>query len=150
MASKKTESEKTVVFKKEIKELLDSGIKASKKGLKKAGAALSEFGDVSVIKIDITKYKVKLEKKYVELGKICSEILLDKKTGSVGRKTEGVEEILAEVEKLKKKISAEEKKLKEKSKKDAKTAPAKKTTAKNTDSKKPAVKATAKKSASKK
>ena len=159
MASKKTDSEKTSAFKKEIRELLDSGLKASKKGLRKASKAISEFGDVSVIKIDITKFKVKLEKKYVEFGKLCSTILIDRKTTSVTKKTEGVEELIAEIEKLKKKISDEEKKLKEKSKsKSGKSAasdktvvalPAKKSAAKSKADKKTASK-TEKKSESKK
>lgn len=76
MASKKTDSEKTSAFKKEIRELLDSGLKASKKGLRKASKAISEFGDVSVIKIDITKFKVKLEKNMLSLENYVQQFSL--------------------------------------------------------------------------
>ena len=78
MAAKK-DSETAKKIKKELKEFLDTSIAASKKSLKKAGVALSDLGDEAVIKIDVTKLKLKLEKNYTELGKICADALLEEK-----------------------------------------------------------------------
>lgn len=115
MAAKKN-SETAKKIKKELKEFLDTSIAASKKSLKKAGVALSDLGDEAVIKIDVTKLKLKLEKNYTELGKICADALLEEKKASVSKKTEKVEDILDVVKTLKEKIALKEKELKSHSK----------------------------------
>ena len=56
-------------FARTLKQYIDKGVEASKKGLKTAGTAISEFGDKSVVKIDISHLKGQLEKKYQELGR---------------------------------------------------------------------------------
>ena len=67
---KKTEetSSSKKLFAKNLKQYLDKGVEVSKKGLKTAGSAISEFGDKSVNKIDIVQLKNRLVKKYQELG----------------------------------------------------------------------------------
>ncbi|MBQ0040377.1 MAG: hypothetical protein KBS64_08125 [Treponema sp.] len=152
MADKKDTSAK---IKKELKDFFDSSLEASKKGLKKAGIAISEFGDTSVIKIDITKYKVKLEKKYEELGKLCAKLLIDEKKASFAKKDEDVAALLESIKQLKDKVAAKEKELKAHNKKEAsakkgeaKKPAAKKTVKKETATKKAVKKAPAKKGSS--
>lgn len=63
------------LFAKNLKQYLDKGVEVSKKGLKTAGSAISEFGDKSVNKIDIVQLKNRLAKKYQELGQAVAEQL---------------------------------------------------------------------------
>ena len=131
MSAKKIDSEKTEKIMKDLKGLWDSGVAAAKKGIKKSGNAISEFGDYSVMKIDSAKYAVQIEKKYYELGKICAGLFFDSEKASVTRKSEGVSEKLEEIKDLMEKISAIEKELdkfsksKETGGKDSKKSPAK-------------------------
>lgn len=111
MSAKKIDSEKTEKIMKDLKGLWDSGVAAAKKGLKKSGDAISEFGDYSVMKIDSAKYAVQLEKKYYELGKICAALFFDSEKASVTKKSEGVSEKLEEIKNLMDKVSAIEKEL---------------------------------------
>lgn len=116
MSAKKNDSEKTDRIIKDLKGLWDSGIAAAKKGLKKSGDAITEFGDFSVMKIDSAKNTVQLEKKYNELGKICAGIFFESDKATVTRKSEGVAEKLDEIKALLEKVSGPEKEFEKPSK----------------------------------
>ena len=74
--TEETSSSKTL-FAKTLKQYLDKSVEVSKKGLKSAGSAISEFGDKSVNKIDIVQLKNRLVKKYQELGQAVAEQLAE-------------------------------------------------------------------------
>lgn len=158
MAEKNNDNEKSSIFKRELKDFFNTSFKFSKKGLKKAGEAISDFGDTSVIKIDIAKYNLKLEKNYLELGKLCAESFTKGKKASISKKDEDVVKILESIEKLRKSIEDAENKLNPKTDGGVKKASAakkasvkkpaeKKSVEKKTSEKKTSVKKTAEKKA---
>lgn len=110
---KKTEetSSSKKLFAKTLKQYLDKGVEASKKGLKTAGSAISEFGDKSVNKIDIVQLKSRLEKKYQELGQAVAEQLAEDGI-SISKDSLVVSEKLSAINELKEKINEKEASLK--------------------------------------
>ena len=99
------------LFAKNLKQYLDKGVEVSKKGLKTAGSAISEFGDKSVNKIDIVQLKNRLAKKYQELGQAVAEQLADDGT-SISKDSIVVSEKLSSIKELKEKIHEKEEALK--------------------------------------
>lgn len=110
---KKTEetSSSKKLFAKTLKQYLDKGVEASKKGLKTAGSAISEFGDKSVNKIDIVQLKSRLEKKYQELGQAVAGQLSEDGI-SISKDSLVVSEKLSAIKELKEKINEKEASLK--------------------------------------
>ena len=99
------------IFAKTLKQYLDKGVEASKKGLKTAGSAISEFGDKSVNKIDIVQLKNRLEKKYQELGQAVADQLAEEGI-SISKDSLVVSEKLSSINELKEKIHEKEEALK--------------------------------------
>ncbi|WP_296012260.1 hypothetical protein [uncultured Treponema sp.] len=99
------------LFAKTLKQYLDKGVEASKKGLKTAGSAISEFGDKSVNKIDIVQLKNRLEKKYQELGQAVADQLAEDGI-SISKDSLVVSEKLSSINELKEKIHEKEEALK--------------------------------------
>lgn len=50
-------------------EFLDKVMEGGKKGLKATGEAISDFGDKSVVRIELSQLKTKLSKAHIDLGK---------------------------------------------------------------------------------
>lgn len=99
------------LFAKNLKQYLDKGVEVSKKGLKTAGSAISEFGDKSVNKIDIVQLKNRLAKKYQELGQVVAEQLAEDGI-SISKDSIVVSEKLSSIKELKEKIHEKEEALK--------------------------------------
>ena len=99
------------LFAKNLKQYLDKGVEVSKKGLKSAGSAISEFGDKSVNKIDIVQLKNRLAKKYQELGQAVAEQLAEDGI-SISKDSIVVSEKLSSIKELKEKIHEKEEALK--------------------------------------
>ena len=99
------------LFAKNLKQYLDKGVEVSKKGLKTAGSAISEFGDKSVNKIDIVQLKNRLVKKYQELGQAVAEQLVEDGI-SISKDSIVVSEKLSSIKELKEKIHEKEEALK--------------------------------------
>lgn len=110
---KKTEetSSSKKLFAKTLKQYLDKSVEVSKKGLKSAGSAISEFGDKSVNKIDIVQLKNRLVKKYQELGQAVVEQLAEDGI-SISKDSLVVSEKLSAINELKEKINEKEASLK--------------------------------------
>lgn len=110
---KKTEetSSSKKLFAKTLKQYLDKSVEVSKKGLKSAGSAISEFGDKSVNKIDIVQLKNHLVKKYQELGQVVAEQLAEDGI-SISKDSLVVSEKLSAINELKEKINEKEASLK--------------------------------------
>ena len=110
---KKTEetSSSKKLFAKTLKQYLDKSVEVSKKGLKSAGSAISEFGDKSVNKIDIVQLKNRLVKKYQELGQAVAEQLAEDGI-SISKDSIVVSEKLSSIKELKEKIHEKEEALK--------------------------------------
>lgn len=91
-------------FGETLKSYFDKGVAASVKGLKSAGSAISDFGDVAVIRLDNAQLNSKLEKHYQSLGELAAKELLDG-SGELSKKTEGISALLNEIAEIRKKIS---------------------------------------------
>ena len=59
---------------------IDRGVEASKKGFRTAGSAISDFGDKSVLRIELSQLKAKRAKALNELGTFAYQALLEGKT----------------------------------------------------------------------
>ena len=108
-------------FKKKFLGIIDSGVEASKKGIKTAGSAISDFGDKSVVRIELTQLNSKLEKTYRELGeavarRLCTSDAADKEQ-SVTAQEEPIAGYLSVISTLKDEISHREALLKSEEKK---------------------------------
>ena len=99
-------------FGKKLREYIDKGVEASKKGLKTAGSAISDFGDKSVLQIEISQLKTKLSKEYETLGEVTYS-LLSGAEGAVSKTSKGVEPSLEKINSLSKDIKKHEKQIKD-------------------------------------
>ncbi len=112
------ESKKTFKdLKNKFFSFLDSGVEASKKGIKSAGSAISDFGDKSVVRIELTQLNSKLEKSYKSFGELCYKKLSESETLSnadedVKKELGVVKEILDGISERKKQLSEGEKEQK--------------------------------------
>ena len=97
------DEKKSSDVREKIMSYIDIGVAASQKGLKSAGKALSDFGDKSVQRIELTKLKAKEDRAFVKLGKAVYE-KLSSKTASVEASDEDLTEILAAIAQLEKDI----------------------------------------------
>ncbi|MBO4404450.1 MAG: hypothetical protein J5780_03870 [Treponema sp.] len=108
MAVKKdTSSEKNNEAKKgrseswdKILSFLERGFAASKKGLKNAGSAISDFGDKSVLRIENSQIKGKIEKNFAKLGEYAYNLFSSKKSSSLTAKDQTVKAIIADIDAL--------------------------------------------------
>ena len=114
---------------KTILDYIDRGVEASKKGLKSAGNALSEFGDKSVLKIELSQLKSQLAKNYTELGKTCYKILRGDNQGELSTGNAEIVKLLDAVEKTEENIAKHEEALKKPKESKTKDAPATETPA---------------------
>jgi hypothetical protein len=137
------DEKKSSDVREKIMSYIDIGVAASQKGLKSAGKALSDFGDKSVQRIELTKLKAKEDRAFVKLGKAVYE-KLSSKTASVEASDEDLTEILAAIAQLEKDIKKLNGNAKPAAEKAAKTSRAK--AAKEPEEKESAKKPAAKKS----
>lgn len=107
----KTEKKHNNEFSKILKGYIDKGVVVAQKGFKSAGSALSEFGDKSVIHIEIGQLNSKLDKIYRDIGAYVSDKLLSD-AESIQKTDESIAEKLNEISKLKEAIQQKEELLK--------------------------------------
>lgn len=98
-------------FKTKFFGFLDKSVNVSKKGLKTASQKISDFGDKSVQKIELSQQKSKLESLYKTFGKECYTYLSSSKDASLTSQTEQIKTLYNQVTELLKDISVREKKL---------------------------------------
>lgn len=117
-------NQKTGTFKTKFFDFLDKSVNVSKNGLKTAGQKISDFGDKSVQKIELSQQKSKLETLYKAFGKESYAYLSASKNSILTSQTQEIKDLYNQIKTLQKDISAREKKLaqaEEKSSKSQKT-----------------------------
>ncbi|GEM_PF-2230218 len=97
------EEKKGSDMREKIKSYIDIGVAASQKGLKSAGKAITDFGDKSVQRIELTKLRTKEGKAFAELGKAVYK-KLSSKAASVEASDEELSDMLKAIDKLEKDI----------------------------------------------
>lgn len=95
-------------FGRTLKSYLNKGVEASRKGIKSAGSAIGEFGDKSVIRLDIAQLKSKLDKELRNLGEAVAAEFSESENVS----RESVAEKLKAISDIKEKIGEKESSLK--------------------------------------
>ena len=104
--SEENNEDKKNSFSKTFFEYLDKGVEASKKGLKTASTAVSDFGDKTVLKIELTQLNNKVEKKYTELGKLMyKESPLVIENEEIKKVIQEINDLNADIEKHKAEIN---------------------------------------------
>lgn len=102
--------------KDEIKEKLQSGLDkfldSSKKALGKAGNAVQDFSDKSVIRIEKHQFEVKKDDQIKKLGNLALERFLNDSSATLSAGEDAVVSILEEIRKLNDDIALREGKLK--------------------------------------
>ncbi|MBP5442569.1 MAG: hypothetical protein J6Y60_04950 [Treponema sp.] len=92
---------------------IDRGVEASKRGLKSASSAISEFGDKSVRRIELSQLKSRLTKTYAKLGSHAYEKFVAEKMESLSPSSdEDLASMIDEIKKIQKDIQKHEKALK--------------------------------------
>lgn len=117
-------NQKTGTFKTKFFDFLDKSVNVSKNGLKTAGQKISDFGDKSVQKIELSQQKSKLETLYKAFGKESYAYLSASKNSILTSQTQEIKDLYNQIKTLQKDISEREKKLaqaEEKSSKSQKT-----------------------------
>ena len=114
-------NQKTGSFKTKFFDFLDKSVNASKNGLKTAGQKISDFGDKSVQKIELSQQKSKLETLYKAFGKEAYAYLSASKNSSLTLQTQEIKDLYNQIKTLQKDISAREKKLAQAEEKSFKT-----------------------------
>lgn len=148
---KDSTKEKAKGFLSSITSALDKGWNASKNALGKAGNAVQDFSDKSVVAIEKKQFENKRKKEVTELGELVYT-KFNKKAMSISPKEADVANLLSSIKNCEKEISKREKMLKEadpETKEEVKKLPvntAKKTVAKTStkSTSKPAKKTVAK------
>ena len=97
---------------------LDKSVEVSKKGLKTAGNAISDFGDKSVLRIELSQMKTKKARTLQALGQYAYEVFAEQ--ASLKAHDETVEKLLSELKKLDDEIAAREATIAEKQEKSKK------------------------------
>lgn len=95
-----------------LRSFLSKSAEVSKNVLSKAGDAVQEFSDKSVIKIDKMKLENQRTKKISDLGFLVYDILRDS-DDSISSETEDVKAIIEEIKNLDKEIAEKDELLKE-------------------------------------
>lgn len=99
-------------MKEKFKTGMDKFLESSKKALGKAGNAVQDFSDKSVIKIEQHQLEVKKDEQLKKLGRLAVEKFLDDDKAVLSAGEEAVVTILEEVRRLDSEIAIREEKLK--------------------------------------
>ncbi|MCI1208375.1 MAG: hypothetical protein LKF96_02895 [Treponema sp.] len=100
---------------KKMKDYLDKGAKVSKMAIDKAGGAVQDLGDKSVVRIEMKQLETKRENKISELGKSVYGIFSKNRQSSLTAESSEIAPLIAEIKKMdrelgkRRKILAEDK-----------------------------------------
>lgn len=98
-------------FLEKLRSAIDSGVEVSKKGISSAGSAISDFGDKSVLRIELSQLNGRAEKIYAQLGKYAVETFLSQENSTLSAGDEKINSWLTEIKDLRAKIQEKEKAL---------------------------------------
>ncbi len=102
-----------MAFLEKMKEYFDKGIEVSKDAISKASDAVQDFGDKSVVKIEIKQLESKLNKEYLSLGTQVYNLYLQNKDEPLKYDNAFVSGVIAEITRLTEEIEARKNSLNE-------------------------------------
>lgn len=94
-----------------MKEVISTGMDGSKDWLEKARDKVHEFGETSVIRLEIRQLESQAKQQFATLGTRVYELLVDEGKGSISQKTPELKEVFQEIEDIKEKIAEKEQQL---------------------------------------
>lgn len=100
-----------MAFKENLQKYVEKGVEASKEAFSKAGAAVSKFGDDSIIRIEKHQYENQLKEEYQSLGEYVAE-KLSCEQNVLDLADEVLKEKLDKIKKIQSEIKAREDSLK--------------------------------------
>ncbi|AFG38188.1 hypothetical protein [Spirochaeta africana] len=95
-------------FMTRMKEVLSHSMEGSKDFLEKARDKVHDFGETSVIRLEIRQLEGQAKQELTRLGTKVYELLVDEGKGSVSSKTPEVKEYFQRLEEIKESIAAKE------------------------------------------
>mgnify|MGYP006916094286 CR=1 FL=1 len=95
-----------------ILDYIDKGVEVSQKGFRTASKAISDFGDKSVLTLELTQLKKNQKKEFTALGMAVYEKLSASKSATVSSDDEGIGEVVKSIDKIAKDIKKHENALK--------------------------------------
>lgn len=103
-----------MAFVDKVKDFMDKGVEVSKTALTKAGEAVQDFSEKSVIRIDIKKLESKLEKLINELGSYVFDKFNSENSESVYASEEKIASIIKNINEVKNQIASKTEELEKK------------------------------------
>lgn len=103
-----------MAFVDKVKDFMDKGVEVSKTALTKAGEAVQDFSEKSVIRIDIKKLESKLEKLINELGSYVFDKFNSENAESVYASEEKIASIIKNINEVKSQIASKTEELEKK------------------------------------
>lgn len=97
-----------MTFSERMKDFLDQGIKASKDIAKQAGDKAQQWGEMGVLKLEITQLKSQSEKLTARLGAEVYEVLVEKGQKTVGKDSPAIRETIDRIEEVEAQIAVKE------------------------------------------
>ncbi|MCQ2586359.1 MAG: hypothetical protein MJ185_12285 [Treponema sp.] len=98
-------------FTDNLREIFGKGAESTKNAVTKAGSAIQDFSDKSVLKLDIKKLESERKNIFAELGEYTSQVLVSLDT--VSKSDEKIVDCLLRISQVNEKIAAKEKALSE-------------------------------------
>ena len=103
----------TEELKEKFKQGVDKIVTSSKKAIGKAGVAMQDFSDKSVIRIEKHQLETKLEAEYIRLGELVAARFLAEPSASVSASEDTVASIIKEISRYNEEIKKREETLAE-------------------------------------
>lgn len=101
-----------MAFKDDMKNAMDKGINASKVALTKAGTAIHNFSDQSVLRIEKAQFESKFKHSITDLGLLVYKSFVDEGKESISVTDEEIVKLLTEMKEYKTEIAQREDVLK--------------------------------------
>lgn len=98
-------------FADNLREIFGKGAESTKNAVSKAGSAIQDFSDKSVLKFDIKKLESERKGIFAELGEYTCQVLAS--SDSVSKSDEKIQDFLSRISQVNEKIAAKEKALSE-------------------------------------
>ena len=103
-----------MAFMDKVKDFMDKSVEVSKTAITKAGDAVQDFSEKSVIRIDIKKLESKLEKLICELGSYVFDKFNSENAESVYASEEKIALIIKNINEVKNQIASKTEELEKK------------------------------------
>ncbi len=95
-------------FMTRMKEVIETGMEGSRDFLEKAREKMNEFGETSVLRLEIRQLEGQAKQLLTKLGSQTYELLIVEGKASVTAKTAEMKDLFADLDKVKKSIAEKE------------------------------------------